>query len=558
MNIKKQFLLVFALVLMCGLYILPWKQFGVNTDFLNKPYTLGLDLQGGVELDYKIDFSGVDKTASDYNEATIVEGLKRIIDKRVNSLGLAEPTIQTMKYGQDTHLIVQIPTKDYKDLSDEARALQQKKDIQNAKETIGKLIKLEFKEFKPQTSEADKLARKNIANNLQKDLKKDGYDLTAQKYTGQYEGVSTGTGIGELPNNIDSKKFKDVKKFPYISSVFDLSYILDENNTIQPKNVFAIVELDARTGSGQYDYKYFFVDSQPSQWVIAKTTDGKALTDKYLNNAGTLTENTGETKVTLNFNDEGKKIFGEISSRLVGKQIAIYVGGEMLTAPTVQQAITNGMATIDGQRSPAEARKLANDINTGIIPAPIYLTSERTIDAKIGSNALNQIIVAGFIGFAIILVFLVFFYRVSGFIAGLALLIYVLFLIAIIKISGGIVLTLASIAGIILSIGMAIDANILIFERIRESLKDKKPLDSAIKVGFKQSWSAILDSQVTSFVSAFILYIVGVSLIKGFGLMLGIGIIVSLFTAMWVSRVMLLLVGKKMSKVPQLFIGYKK
>ncbi|MBS9783842.1 protein translocase subunit SecD [Candidatus Gracilibacteria bacterium] len=558
MNIKKQFLLVFALVLMCGLYILPWKQFGVNTDFLNKPYTLGLDLQGGVELDYKIDFSGVDKTASDYNEATIVEGLKRIIDKRVNSLGLAEPTIQTMKYGQDTHLIVQIPTKDYKDLSDEARALQQKKDIQNAKETIGKLIKLEFKEFKPQTSEADKLARKNIANNLQKDLKKDGYDLTAQKYTGQYEGVSTGTGIGELPNNIDSKKFKDVKKFPYISSVFDLSYILDENNTIQPKNVFAIVELDARTGSGQYDYKYFFVDSQPSQWVIAKTTDGKALTDKYLNNAGTLTENTGETKVTLNFNDEGKKIFGEISSRLVGKQIAIYVGGEMLTAPTVQQAITNGMATIDGQRSPAEARKLANDINTGIIPAPIYLTSERTIDAKIGSNALNQIIVAGFIGFAIILVFLVFFYRVSGFIAGLALLIYVLFLIAIIKISGGIVLTLASIAGIILSIGMAIDANILIFERIRESLKDKKPLDSAIKVGFKQSWSAILDSQVTSFVSAFILYIVGVSLIKGFGLMLGIGIIVSLFTAMWVSRVMLLLVGKKMSKAPQLFIGYKK
>lgn len=193
--------------------------------------------------------------------------------------------------------------------------------------------------------------------------------------------------------------------------------------------------------------------------------------------------------------------------------MAIYVGGELLTAPTVQQAILNGQATINGQRSVTEAQQLVNDINTGIVPAPIYLTSERTIDAKIGNNALSQILVAGLIGLVLILLFLVFFYRLSGLIAGLALVIYTLFLVTIVKMTG-VVLTLASVAGVILSIGMAIDANILIFERIREALKDKKPLDSAIKVGFNQSWTAIWDSHVTSLTSAIILFLIGVSLIK--------------------------------------------
>ncbi len=564
MNIKKQLVFVLMLIALCGLYILPWKNFGVNTDFLNKPYTLGLDLQGGVELDYKIDFSEVKTSSgSHYNEMTIVESLKRIIDKRVNSLGLAEPNIQTMKYGSETHLIVQIPTKDYKDLWPEEKKKQQEEDIKNAKATIGKVVQLEFKELKTEFTEADKKEREQIAQNLQKDLQTDGFDATKQKYTTQYENIFASSGTGTLPKEIQFPEFANIQEFPYISpvseAVIDSLQTVDEagNPVIKTSTGLAIVQLDARLGSGSYDYKYFIVDPKPTQWQVAKTKDGKILSDAYLNNASVYITPVGEAEVLLNFNEAGKQIFWEISSRLIGKQLAIYVWWEMLTAPVVQDAILNGQATINGQKNVVEAQNLVNDINTGIVPAPIYLTSERTIDAKIGDNALSKILIAGFIGLAWILLFLVFFYRIGGLIAGAALIVYTLFLVTIVKMTW-VVLTLASVAGVILSIGMAIDANILIFERVREALKDKKPLDSAIKVWFNQSWTAIWDSHVTSLTSAFILFLVGVSLIKWFGLMLGIGIIVSLFTAMWVSRVFLLFIGKKMKKQTLLFIGYKK
>ncbi len=212
---------------------------------------------------------------------------------------------------------------------------------------------------------------------------------------------------------------------------------------------------------------------------------------------------------------------------------------------------------ITGQYTIQSAQELANNINTGIVPAPIYLTSERTIDAKIGSSALSEIFWAGAIGLLAIIIFLTIFYRVSGILAGLALIIYTLLLVTIVKFTG-VVLTLASIAGVILSIGLAIDANILIFERMREAFRDGHPVEKAIHLGFDKSWTAIWDSHITSLTSAFILYVFGISLIKGFGLMLGIGIILSLFTAMWVSRVLILAVGKKIGKNTLLFVGLKK
>ena len=177
----------------------------------------------------------------------------------------------------------------------------------------------------------------------------------------------------------------------------------------------------------------------------------------------------------------------------------------MLAAPTVQSVIPDGRAVITGDYTMASAQELANNITTGIVPAPIYLTSERSIDAKIGKNALHQILVAGLIGLVAIVVFLTVFYHVSGLLAGIALIIYSLLLIAVVK-ATGVVLTLASIAGVILSIGLAIDANILIFERMREALRDGHPLEKSTLLGFQKSWTAIWDSHITSFVSAFILY----------------------------------------------------
>ena len=303
-----------------------------------------------------------------------------------------------------------------------------------------------------------------------------------------------------------------------------------------------------------YSYEALVILEKPSLWTPAKTADGKVLDEKYLTRAGVSFNQGFTAQVDLIFNDEGKAIFAELTKRLIGKPIAIYVGGEQLTAPTVQTAITDGHAVITGNYTPESAKELANNINTGIVPAPIYLTSERAIDAKIGAFALEEIAIAGILGLIAIVVFLVVFYRISGLLAGVALVIYAVLLLALFKITG-IVLTLAGIAGIILSIGLAIDANILIFERTREALREGMSLSKAILSGFGKSWTAIWDSHITSLSSAIVLYIFGVSLIKGFGLALGLGIVLSLFTAMWVSRILILFVAQKFEGNTKAFIG---
>lgn len=303
-----------------------------------------------------------------------------------------------------------------------------------------------------------------------------------------------------------------------------------------------------------YDYEAVFVSQKPSEWMAAKTADGKVLDEQYLTKASVSFSQGFAPQVDLLFNAEGGKIFAELTKRLMGKQIAIFVGGQLLTAPTVQSVIPDGRAVITGNYTAESAKKLATDINTGIVPAPIYLTSERTIDAKIGADSLRVIILAGLIGLLAIIVFLVLIYRVSGLMAGVALVIYGLLLLAIVKMFG-IVLTLASIAGVILSIGLAIDANILIFERTKEELRLGVDMEKSITIGFGKSWSAIWDSHITSFTSAVVLYIFGISLIKGFGLMLGLGIVLSLFTAMWISRILIVAVGRKMKKHSKVFIG---
>lgn len=201
----------------------------------------------------------------------------------------------------------------------------------------------------------------------------------------------------------------------------------------------------AATKKKEYVYSVIYIDERPSTWTIAKTSDGKSLNDKYLTRAGVSFTQAGYPQVDLMFNDEGKGIFGELTKRLIGKQIAIFVGGEMLTAPTVQSVISDGRAVITGDYTIDSAQDLANGINTGIVPAPIYLTSERTIDAKIGRDALREILYAGIIGLGAIILLLVYFYHVGGLLAGIALIVYSMILIALVKFTN-VTLTLASIA----------------------------------------------------------------------------------------------------------------
>lgn len=571
MKLPFRLALIFVLALAAALYIFPWDKYGVTLPSFVKPYKYGLDLHGGVELDYKVDLSAVRATTNSgktatFNESSVVESLKGIIDRRVNGLGLAEPTIQTAKYGNEAHIIVQIPTQNYGNISEEARQKKSAEDIARAKETIGKVVQLEFREEKKDITEEDRIARGALAKQASEELASTPFSVVGQKYRDNYENVLFQSGTGSLPPEAKFDGYDKVTTFPHQTGVVKtqgnatMTMGADGQPKLETTPGYAIVNLESMTASGtqkSYVYSYIWIDERPSTWTPAKTADGKTLNDKYLTRAGVSFTQAGRPQVELLFNDEGKRIFAELTKRLIGKQIAIFVGGEMLTAPTVQAVIPDGRAVITGNYDITSAQALANNINTGIVPAPIYLTSERTIDAKIGQNALTQILWAGLLGLVLIVVFLTYFYHVSGLLAGVALVVYSLLLVAIVKFFG-IVLTLASIAGIILSIGLAIDANILIFERMKESLTHGETIEKAIVSGFTHSWTAIWDSHITSLTSAVILYVFGISLIKGFGLMLGLGIVLSLFTAMWVSRILIIAVGRtSIGKNVRLFVGQK-
>jgi preprotein translocase subunit SecD len=285
------------------------------------------------------------------------------------------------------------------------------------------------------------------------------------------------------------------------------------------------------------------------KWMIAKWKGSDwelhNLDERYFVKSAVQFSQIGEPMIELVFNEEWKLIFWDLSTRLVWKRMAIFVGWELLTDPVINEPILWWKAQVTGSYTKEEAIALSSNINTWVVPAPIYLTSEKSIDSKLWSNSLKKLILAWVTGFILIFIFLIYTYRLSWVVASLSLAMYVVIILVIIK-STATVLTLASIAWLILSIGMAIDANILIFERIREELETWKKMSDATRIWFKKSWTAIWDSNITGLVVAMILYVFGINMIKGFWLMLWIWIIVSLFSAMYISRVFVLLLAESL------------
>ncbi len=246
--------------------------------------------------------------------------------------------------------------------------------------------------------------------------------------------------------------------------------------------------------------------------------------------------------VQIQFDEEGATIFQELTKRNIGHRIAIFVGGELVSAPNVQNEIVGGNAIITGSRTIQEAQNLAQDLNTGAIPAPIYLAGQTTVEATLGKNALDQSVTAAVVGLGILCLFLITIYRLLGILASLALLFYVFLLVASTKLPIGlisheyIVLTLAGIAGIILSMGMAVDANVLAFERVKEELRKGKMFKTAVETGFRKAWPSVRDGNTSTLITCGILFTVGTSIIRGFAVTLSIGIFISLFTAIVVTR----------------------
>lgn len=298
-------------------------------------------------------------------------------------------------------------------------------------------------------------------------------------------------------------------------------------------------------------------------------------TGKSLNN---------EVIVRLEFNDEGKKLFADITTKNVGNQLAMFLDGQPLSEPTIQTAITDGVAIITGNFTVQEAQALATRLNSGALPVPIKLVSQQNVGATLGQESIHKSIIAGLIGLLLIALFMILYYRLPGLMAIFALAIYALLSFAIFKIGissiavilvgifffmsltvsgwfgllallsylllivfhalSPVTLTLAGIAGFILSIGMAVDANILIFERFKEEVRSGKAIGKALEDGFDRAWLSIRDSNISSLITTTILYLFGTPAIKGFAITLGVGILISMFTAITISRTFLrLLVG---------------
>ncbi len=379
-----------------------------------KPFVLGLDLLGGTHLVYKADLSKIVEGKTD-----AMEGIRDVIERRVNFFGVSEPMVQIA--GSD-QLIVE---------------LAGIKDVSQAIRLIGETPFLEFKEEK--------------AN-----------------FKGIIEAQIKGERLGEEPYQSTGLSGRHLKR---------------------------------------------------AQLVFNPQTQ--------------------VPMVSLEWNDEGTKLFEEITKRNINKTIAIFLDGIPISTPVVNEPITNGQAVISGRFTPQDAKLLATRLNSGALPVPIELISQQTIGASLGAQSLAKSLKAGVWGLIFVALFMVVFYKLPGVISILALIIYILIVLSVYKLLP-VTLTLAGIAGFILTLGMAVDANVLIFARMREEISTGKTVEASIKDGFTRAWLSIRDSHITTFLSALILYIFTTSIVKGFALTLGIGAFVSLFTATIVTRHLLL------------------
>ncbi|QQG43603.1 MAG: protein translocase subunit SecD [Candidatus Daviesbacteria bacterium] len=315
------------------------------------------------------------------------------------------------------------------------------------------------------------------------------------------------------------------------------------------KDSSVAAELVGKTA--QLDFREIPPDTSPeasSSALLAAILQAKptGLTGADLKRASvTFGTSAGQSgpQVSLEFSAEGARKFAEITRRNIGKPLPIFLDGQPIEAPTVKQEITDGNAVITGQFTTEQAKTIATQLNAGALPVPVKIISSLHIGPSLGESSLNKSLIAGTIGLGIVTLYMIAFYGWWGILADLSLLLYTLIVFAIFKTGGFILppitLTLAGIAGFILSIGMAVDANILIFERMKEELRWGKSKTVALELGFTRAWSSIWASNTSSLMTAVILYYFGTSIVRGFAITLAIGVLVSMFTAIVVTKTLL-------------------
>ena len=293
------------------------------------------------------------------------------------------------------------------------------------------------------------------------------------------------------------------------------------------------------------------VNAQASAQYISTGLTGRYLDKAILD----FDQTTGEPKVSLQFNPEGSILFEKITRENVGKRVAIFLDGSPISTPTVNEAISGGKAQISGNFTPTEAKTLVGRLNSGALPVPISLVSTQTIGPSLGTQATSAGVKAALIGFLAIALFLIIWYRLPGVIAVVALSMYILIMLSIFKLLP-VTLTAAGIAGFIISLGIAVDANVLIFERMKEELRKGDSVSDSIHHGFKRAWLSVRDSNTSSIITAIILFWFGTALIKGFALVFLIGVIISMISAISITRIFLYTLNiKKKNKFTGFLFG---
>lgn len=280
----------------------------------------------------------------------------------------------------------------------------------------------------------------------------------------------------------------------------------------------------------------------PPEGYLSTGLTGRQLEGAQLEFGGGHGGVSNEPVIRVDFNTEGAERFGEITGENVGRYLAIFLDGVPISIPVIQTEIVGGSAVITGSFTPEEGRQLARDLDFGALPVPIELLSTQTIGASLGEEAFSRGIQAGIVGLALVAIFMVLWYRLPGVVAIVALAIYIALMLAIFKFVP-VVLTAAGLAGFILSIGLAVDANVLIFERMKEELRGGKNTQESVRDGFSRAWLSIRDGNLSSIITAIILFWFGTSIVEGFALVFGLGVIVSMLTAITVTRTLLYALG---------------
>ncbi len=599
-------------------------------------FRLGLDLQGGVHLVYEADMSQID--GEDRSDA--LEGVKDVIERRVNAFGVSEPVVQTNISGDSYRVIIELagvfdvteaidligetpilefklPNEDVEDdleLSDEQLVELEEAQAVEREEALAVLDRAlageDFASLVDEFSTHDQTALTDgyigyvdvdteVFGELATQIEADGYSTGI--IDGLYEANSNLHIVDyissisqdevflshilichnesescvndqskaealveaqEIASTVTTDTFPqtavDESDGPTASRAGELGWVTEGSMVTAFEEAYLAMEDGAISDVVETEFGYHIIWRQGSQtstvYEIAHiqmpwTTEADILEiDLWVNTelSGKDVErasvafdpNTGVPYVLLDFSSEGGDLFAAITEENVGNVIGIFLDGEAISTPVVQEAIYGGEATIQGSFTIEEAKLLAQRLNAGALPVPIDLLSQQTVGPTLGQESLNASVQAALIGIVLLAIFMVLYYRLSGLIAVMALALYVAINLALYKWLG-VTMTLAGIAGFILSMGMAVDANVLIFERLKEELKSGRDLPTAIDEGFRRAWTSIRDGNLTTLIAAGVLFSMSTSFIKGFALTLALGILVSMGTAIMVTRVLL-------------------